>query len=83
MTTKFGSQLHLGELTRMGPNLSTTRVPMATKLGRIDLACYYYNDQCYSTLWPRCLVGLRDKLKLQLHYHDANGHLAWQGYDLT
>ena len=43
MTMKFGSQLHLGELTRMGPNLSTTRVPMATKLGRMDPTCYYYD----------------------------------------
>ena len=94
LTTKFGKQVHLQDLTQMilikqvpvashvklmrqTKNISTIRVPMATKLGRIvTLLGFCY--QRYMTLWSRDFARSRDKQKSYLHCQSANGHQTWQ-----
>ena len=35
------------------------------------------------TLWTRCLVTSRDKLKTYLHYRSACDHHSWQDVNLS
>ena len=94
LTTKFGKQVHLQDLTQMilikqvpvashvklmrqTKNISTIRVPMATKLGRIvTLLGFCY--QRHMTLWSRDFARSRDKQKSYLHCQSANDHQTWQ-----
>ena len=71
-------------VTNENDYISTTRVPMATKLGRMVAhldSCY---PQSHMTLWSRDLARFSDKPKpLYLHYHSANDLKTWQDVDLS
>ena len=63
-----------GHVTNENHYISTTRVPMATKLRR---TVTYFDGLL--RLKSHGLVRLRNKLKLlYLHYHSAHGHQTWR-----